>query len=249
MTGAVIATQETNATADDAAGGRLGAYAPWQLLDYLRSGGLTGLVIGLLLGMPLYVTRAMPGMGHDQTASVIETLSFLLVLLATQRISAGDRVGGTYRFYFAKPVAVAAFYGQKFLVVGAGVLLVAAALVVLALLEHVPVSPGGALAAFALVYVLLGGLVFLCSAVTRFDWTVAVALWAAAFLLRAIFGTHGWPLWPLRILPPVEALALARGAVFAGVLPATSDLAWVLGYGIGAFVLGLLVLSRRPLAS
>lgn len=231
------------------------AYARWQVLDYLRSGGLTGILIGLLLGIPLYMTRdAAVALGladgfRREVISVTGTLGFLLVLLAVQRMSAGDRAAGTYRFYFSKAVRVPAFYAQKYLVVGAGVLLVAIALWVIAAVADVRVPAGALLAYFAVLYVALGGVVFLSSALTRRDWVLAVGLWVAAQLLRGISGARGWPLWPLRVLPPVEALGAIQTALFAGIAPAAADFAWAIGYGLAALLLGLVILARRPLAS
>jgi len=234
---------------------RIIRYAPWQLLDYLVPTGLTAIAIGMFLGLPLYMMTqgGVSLAGNDPAASmeatVAGTLAFLLVLLAVQRLVAGDRTAGYSRFYFAKPVSPVAFYLQKLVMHGVGLLLVTGVLWLLAAMAGVTIHGWALLASVALAYVTLGGLAFLCSTVTRFDWTVVVVVWLAAALMRVLFFTHGLPLWPLRLLPPTQELDLARVALFSGATPPVAAIAWPLGYGVVATLLGLVILSRRPLAS
>ena len=234
--------------------GRLTAYARWQLLDYAVPMGITSIAIGILLGMPLFLASSGGDVGPGVDITLLEqsaagTLAFLAVLLATQRMVAGDRIAGYYRFYFSKPVHVVAFYAQKFAVYGIGVLLAGCVLWLLARLSGTHIDGLALLGYFAVAYVALGGLALLCSVLFRFDWTIVVALWLASSVLHVVAAFRGWPLWPLRVLPPVGELDIVRGALFAGQMPDTAALLWVVGYGVAAIALALAALTRRSLAA
>jgi hypothetical protein len=240
---------------------RLGRYAVWHLYDYLRDKGIaTAITVGLigyLNQVPLTRARdfgVAPSLA-DQLADQafvgsMRYLAFLGVLFATNGLVADDRRYGYYRLLFAKPVNVVSYYAAKFLVYGAGFLVVAAALLGAYAAVVEPFFPPTFLPALALIYVALGGIGFLLSAAFRFDWlSLAVVIGGSEVLWLLFRESGGWRAALLKLLPPVHLLDGVYQAVRAeGVLPA-GDLAWLVGYGVACLVLGLVVVRKRALGS
>ncbi len=240
----------------------LTAYSLWQVSDYVTQRGILSFVVGLMVGAPvrfmiagLQRSGAAPERIQSATnqlaAGAAATLGVLIVLLAVQRSVSGDRADGYYRFYFSKPVPVWTFYLQRYVAFGAGLLVMVALLLLVGLLSGVPVHVGGALGYFLILYLAFGGIGFLCSAVTRYDWSALAVIWFGALLLRTMYAqqANGWRHWLAAILPRVELMDGVRGALFDGVAPSTYDVAWLVGYGVVCLVLGLVIIQRRPLAS
>jgi ABC-type transport system involved in multi-copper enzyme maturation permease subunit len=239
---------------------RLARYAWWQAQDYLLERALSTLLIGalLVLNVALQVREVVgdgpPAAATDALAGsvlrlVLGLFAAVATLLSVNGLVSNDRQRGYFRVLFAKPVSVPRYYAQAFLVGGAGMLVVTAVVLALFALVVVPPRPAGALAYTALVYATLGGVGFLCSALFRLDWLALLALWGSAEILhRLSAAARGWREALLWLLPPTEALDRAGDALLAGGAPETSALARALAYGAICFVLGLVVLARRPLA-
>lgn len=247
--------------------GRLPHYGWWQLRDYVINKGIaTALISGLLLfivwsGLPAAEAFALSsGVPWDRSAAIgaafpqfVSNLVLFGVLFATNGIVSEDRKFGYYRFYFSKPVSAVAFYGQKFLVHIAGLMVVALLMlgVHAAVLE--PRYPAAFFPVLAMLAIGLGGIGFLLSAVFTLDWITLLAVYAAAQV--------GWALYEddpgirgvlVRGLPPVHDLMGADG-VFTALAQGTAvpmrPLWWVFLYGLACFFLGLAVISRRKLAT
>ena len=238
-------------------------YSPWILRDYLIQQGLATTIVMLLVGVSAIAPlMAMLGdsfvMGEvpDPTAGQLltrmaGTLSFLGAFFATNGIVAQDRKMGFYRFLFAKPVRPWQYYGVTFLLYGVGLLAVT---VVLALIWGRVARPALSielLAIVTLMYFAYGGLGFLLSAVWRFDWLSLVSVLLVANIARAAWANaEGWRHWVLYLLPPVHR----SDSVFA-MLASTntempwSSIVWLGGYGLICFVLGLVVVHKRPLGT
>lgn len=118
---------------------RLGAYALWQLRDYLLDKGIALAMVMLFvlatayfpLRRELFDAEALERLRPIVVRLYEEFVSWLALLgalFATNGIVSDDRKNGYYRFLFAKPVRVPAFYAQKFAVHLGGYLLVATAL-------------------------------------------------------------------------------------------------------------------------
>lgn len=240
---------------------RLGRYALWHLRDYLRDKGIATLItlalVGYLTHIPIMRGRAQ-GLGgafmdqmEDQAfISALKFLGFVGVLFATNGIVADDRRHGYYRLLFAKPVGVVAYYAQKWAVYGIGLLIVAAVLLGIYGLAVEPFFPGIFLPTFALIYVSLGGIGFLLSAAWRFDWLSLAAVLGLSDLLWLLFRDDGGLAGSLvRLLPPVHLLDGIYRAVREGGGVAVSDVVWLGGYGGACFVVGLVVIRWRPLAT
>lgn len=243
---------------------RLGRYALYQMRDYAIERGLvTALLLALTLGPPLFIVTHEQGPGWGRGAGgaafiarilvdIAVPLSTLAVLFAVNGIASLDRQRGYFRFLFAKPLSVPAYYAQDFAVRFVGVLVVSALSGLTISVGSGGAFPWNLVAYVALVYVLLGSVGFLLSALVQFDGLVLVLVWfvsAIVFQIRA-----SYPRWVpdavVWVVPPVDGLDLARNAWLGGIgaFPA-ADLWWVIGYGAACFVLGLVVLRRRPLAT
>jgi hypothetical protein len=238
-------------------------YAPWILRDYFLQHGPATLIVLLLVGVATiapvmamigdgYVRGQLPNPGAGQLLAVMaDRLAFLGAFFATNGIVANDRKLGHYRFLFSKPVRPWSYYGATFLLYGLGLLVVT---VVLSLIWGWVVRPALSielLLIVALMYVAYGGLGFLLSAAWRFDWLSLVSVILIANLgWWAWANAEGWRRWVLYLLPPVHR----DDSVFA--LLAASDsaipwaaVAWCGGYGLICFVLGLVVVHKRPLGT
>lgn len=239
---------------------RLGAYGAWQLRDFVFERAVAIMMVGLLLVFGTYESLGPGGRtmiaagGHDATlfgaraaAEHLGLMWFIVALIAVHGISANDRTTGRFRLIFAKPVRVARYYAQAFALHGVAFML--CVLVWLATLSRVmPIgreTASNALAILACSYVLVGGVCFLMSALFRFDWVGTVGVFGAAMYLASKFPKASWlgplpPFWRiseqvdnLKTLDPLDAKILL----------------WVVAYGVACFLLGLIILERRPLAT
>jgi hypothetical protein len=244
--------------------GRLAWYALYQLRDYMLEKGIaTAALSALIAAVPIIGFREQYGpewaAGEAGAARVTQLLRVLAVMVASlatvfavNGISAIDRQRGYVRFLFAKPVSVPVYYAQDFVVRMAGMLLVMAILVGLLAVATPGMPPRlGVVALAALVYVLLGGLGFLFSALVRFDGLLLILVWLVADILHQLYGdASGAVRYLLRVLPPIHKLEAAVNAHFGGpTVFSAFDLAWVVGYGLACFAAGLVVLRRRSLAT
>ena len=170
-------------------------------------------------------------------------------LLATAGIVSADFALGHYRTLFARPVSPPLYYLQRWLtggVAGAGRHIGGrASLPRPASAQHLPI--GRVLAQSALFYLLLGGLIFLLSTVTRRDWLIAVLAVAAhggLGLARDPGRSRDRYRGPLlyAVLPPFRLVDVSEP------VPAGGDLLHVLLYGLVLVGGALLVIRLRPLA-
>lgn len=239
---------------------RLGAYGSWQLRDFMFERAAAILIIGLLLVWGVHESigagaveliaaggRGALAFGARGMAQHLGMVWFICALIAVHGISANDRTTGRYRLIFAKPVKVLPYYAQAFVIHGVAYM-VLSLVGVAALSRLLPI--GGQTMTSAIVillcsYVLVGGVAFLFSAIWRFDWVATVGVWGAVLYLASKFRDSPWlgplpPFWRIseqidriRTLDPLE----------------TKPLLWVVAYGVACFLLGLIILKRRPLAT
>lgn len=253
---------------------RLGRYSLWHLRDYLLDKGLgTALVLSLAVLIDWMAYRAMtrppqPGTPPAQRermmqqaaemseqfltmrfGTLVGTLVLVGTLFATNGIISDDRKNGFYRFLFAKPVSVAAFYASKFLMHGIGFLVVTLAFLATYALAFKPHVPALMLPGVALLFVAIGGVGFLLSAAWRWDWLSLIAVYIMAEIAwNQLEDVKGWR-WLAHLFPPVHKLGGVYRAIAADEALPLYDLAWLTGYGLVCFVLGLLVLRYRALAT
>lgn len=238
----------------------LARYAPFQARDYVRERGVPLLLVGALLllmasqgaigpgGVDLRGTRA----GTLFVAAIfLELFAPTAVLIAVNGIVSGDRKHGYYRLLFAKPVAAPLYYAQAWLVSLLGTLV--ATLVVMAgytiFFGTVPIV--GALHFVFLYFILFGGVGFLLSAITEYDWIALGVIWSLAWLLRSwLPASESFPGRVVDVLlPPLQLLTGAAAPLLNGGGIDTFSRIWLTGYGVAAFAIGLVVVRHRPMAS
>ena len=210
---------------------RVGAYALWQLRDYLKDRGVPTIIVAMLSAYLSLSAIFEPGprngvmavlrdrfgtaeavqaawMTHVNFAFLSTTLNALVfvgALFAMNGIVANDRKLGFFRFLFAKPVTPSRYYGQAFLVHWAGFMLVMTLLGVLYGVILSPIVTQRLLVVIALMFVAYSGIAFLLSAAARWDWLSLVAATVAATLLWSRFGASTHPIAKLLyLLPPLH---------------------------------------------
>ncbi|MGH7719136.1 MAG: hypothetical protein ACREON_09870 [Gemmatimonadaceae bacterium] len=241
---------------------RLGRYAWWQLRDYVFERGMPIVIVSsLLLLQAILVVRALARSGAapsivqpralDAFVGAASSIAIVGTLLAVNGVISSDRKNGYFRFLFAKPVSTVAYYAQSYVVNGIGLAATALALLALFAATAYPIFPLEMVAYVAVVYLGFGGIGFLLSALTRFDWVAMGATWLVAQLLRALYPVgQSWQgdLFHT-VLPPLHLLGEIGNRLLHGQPLPVSGMIWLLGWGLGAFLAGLLVLRWRPLAS
>jgi len=234
---------------------RMWAYAWWQCRDFAMSRALVIVAVGILSGWPLVrMIRAIPDANAAGTTMALSawmhTMVLLFVFFAVNGMVARDRTTGTYRFLFAKPVSVPRFYAQVAAVNLLGLLASAGVMYLVALAFGATLPPRFFFAPFVVVGVGMGGLYFLVSVLTKHDVSVTGVLGLVSSLLYGMFGDEtGIRGILVHALPPAHRL-LAFGGVFgtgSAYGYTLHDALWIMGYGVGAFLVGVLLLSRRPL--
>jgi len=238
---------------------RLGRYARWQLRDYCLEKAVPTLVV-VLLAAYLNFTPVLVQFGRPEGDNLpplfavalsrsLYSLALLGTVFAMRGIVADDRGLGYFRFLFAKPVGVAAFYAQKFVVSLVGFLLVSLLLMILHAVLVAPFFPPSLFAVLALLYIGVGGIGFLASALWRFDWVAMGAVLLGAALLWDAWGERGgWRSAATHLLPPVHLIDRVLSALSQGNAVPLLDLGWIATYGLVCFLLALVALRRRPLA-
>ena len=211
---------------------RTGAYALWQLRDYLKDRGVSTIIVGLLTGYLSFesVVRELPfpragdpvsptllarfgsaaavyAFRMDQfnyalLSSTLGALVFVGALFAMNGIVANDRKMGFYRFLFSKPVTPTRYYGQAFLVHWAGFVVVMLLLTGAYGLVIWPVVTRALVVVLALMFLAYAGIAFLLSAAARWDWLSLVAVSLVSVVLWQRFGASAHPVAKLLYLLP-----------------------------------------------
>jgi len=239
--------------------GRLARYSLWQFRDFVIERGIAIFIIAFLWGYVLLepLRRAIgPQWPGDKTSPVwaltlqiSSAMVSLAVLIALNGMVSTDRKAGYYRFLFSKPVNVVAYYAQLFFVYMAGMM---AIMLVLSSLLHM-ILPSFSIANYllytALIYIAMGGIGFFLSVATRYDWLTLAAVWLGARILRDAFGAQdSWRSKAVEVLPPVHKVDQVANSLIGTGRADTSDVLWLIGYGVLFFALGLFILRRGSLA-
>jgi hypothetical protein len=273
-----VATQEVIAQGTGPRrGARLGAYTLWQARDYVMNRGLPTLIIALLLGYlgisSMEVQSKMRGgpspdrilkygsveaaqlvMRHDLStmflSSFLGTFVFLGALFAVNGIVSNDRKLGYYRFLFAKPVMPGAYYGTEFLANSLGFLALTVVLAFVYGLVVEPVLGVPLLVAVGSGFLCYAGLGFALSALSRWDWLSLVAVAGVADLLWTFYAasTNVFVVLLRPLFPPVNRTSGIYAAAANGIALPWHSVLWLAGYGMIAFVAGLVILRQRRLA-
>lgn len=237
-------------------------YVGWMIRDLLVGPGLKMLIIAAVtvwvaIVVTTSVTAGAASVTINGTPAVISDggpifnvhrVGILLVLLATARIVSRDLAAGYYRLLFTKPVHPVAYYLLQWLL--GGVAVVTTILLidgVLAVRLHGAMPGLTVVGRVGLLYLLVGGLVFFLSTLTRFDWIAAVLL---MFAQSGIGTLRSFGFWSTRIwnvvygaLPPFHLVRLQDP------IASHPDLWHAALYGIGLMLAGVAILRWRPLGS
>jgi hypothetical protein len=240
---------------------QLSRYVPWLARDYLTNQGPSTALVILLIAFLSLQGATVSGLEMGSLPSellqrvlrqLVGSLVFLGTFFATNGIIANDRKQGYYKFLFSKPVSPPAYYATTFVVYGVGLLLVTLALLGLWALVVRPMLPLSLFAVVAVMYVAYGGIGFLLSAAWRFDWISLVTVLLLANVGWSLWGESTGPIrWLLHLLPPVHRADQVYDLVLRGAATPIpwSSIAWLGGYGFACFLLGMLVIRRRPLGT
>jgi ABC-type polysaccharide/polyol phosphate export permease len=234
----------------------------WQFRDFFMQHGIGIAVIGLLWGytllaplraamnpqspVPVAVGSPIWGIVLQITSAVVS----VSVLIAMNGIVSSDRKNGYYRFLFAKPINRVLYYAQAFVVYMLGVLLIMGVLSVLLRTILPSFNVYYFILYAALVYIAMGGIGFFLSVATRYDWLSLAAVWLGSRMLRAIYSgpRAGWKGKLVEILPPVHRLDDVANSLIGTGSAQSSDVVWLVGYGLLCFALGLVLLRYGSLA-
>jgi hypothetical protein len=224
-------------------------YLGWMARDVLLGTGLIMLAVAGLVafGMSRMSTDVVDAESAQAMLRGILSQSLLpLTLVATGRIVSGDLANGYYRSYFARPVAPPFFYLQRWLLGGVA-LLAYVPLAALAVSIRAPGLTAGPehFRRAGLVYLLVGGTVFLLSTVTSRDWLGAALLYVMQAILNMLhtneIGLGAAARFVYRLLPPFHIAGLAA--------PSAGELRHAVGYGVLLVLAALAALRWRPLGS
>ena len=242
--------------------GRLSRYAPFQLMDYMVERGLVTIGMGALLGWMLVLGRSQASSDwaageHGLMAiraffvSTFGLFAWFGTLTAVNGIISSDRTKGTFRFLFAKPVSVLGYYSQAWLVHGVGLLIIVTALMGIFAVAVRPFFPPALLVYVAVTYVMLGGVGFLLSSITKRDGTLLVVFWVLSLVLRTKYaGQEGFMASLVKTLtPPANEMSPFLFAILQGASVEMSTIYSAVGYGVVCFILGLVVLRFRPMTT
>jgi hypothetical protein len=249
----------------------------WQLRDYVMNRGLPTIIIALLLGYlgissmtvrmhawegpsPDMVARygslaaAQLAMRHELSMTFLSgflgTFVFLGALFAVNGIVSNDRKLGFYRFLFAKPVTPGAYYGREFLVNASAFMAITLVMALVYGRVVEPILHLPLIVAVASGFLCYGGLGFALSALSRWDWISLVAVAGAADILWTFYGASTNPIIILLrpLFPPVNRTSAIYSAAASGMALPWHSILWLAGYGMIAFVAGLVILRQRRLA-
>ena len=241
--------------------GRLARYAPIQLSDYAIERGAVTLLLGILIGwtMVLPVTKVIARATDPESVRLVLQQFFLqtfglycwfATITAVNGIVSNDRQKGTFRFLFSKPIGAMHYYGQAWLLHGLGVVVVVSLLLGIFSVSVQPFFPPRLLIYILVYYVLLGGIGFLFSAITRRDAAALVIFWLMSLVVHARFDDQSGVVARLMtiIVPPSHKTTPMLVAILSGQPLDMAGVWWAVGYGLLCFIAGLAVIRIRPMA-
>lgn len=210
------------------------------------------LLVGIVMLLPMLIgpipTKGWTDADFVQAlAQHLTNVAPLLTLVAMYGVIGADIRQGHYRFLFAKPLSPAAYYLCAFVAATVSFAVVQLVTVgIFGLFIHPAWSTAGLLDAL-LAFVVLGGVIFALSRLTRLDWLIGFLIVAVSGLLRRLYPAHQ----SLRgdilnvVLPPSgpKTFFPAHHPVAWGAI------AWAGGYAAVCVAVGLVLVRRLPLGS
>lgn len=226
-------------------------YLGWMARDVALGPGLAYLAIAALFAFLSSQGEAAATAESARRAlqQIVSQFAWIIVLVGTAAMVSGDVSRGFYRAHFSEPVSPAGYYLQRWLVGGAAVAAFVP-LVGLGLLVTTGFFPfqAAVLVRLMLLYLLLGGLVFLLSTLLRADWLIGLLLFILQTVLTELTrqgAATGRTVQLLaQVLPPFQLGSPARPG-----MPAGLELAQALLYGGAMVVAAVAILTVRPMGS
>ena len=225
-------------------------YAAWMIRDLALGPGIWMAVLTAVAALVLSKIEVSGPVGDIAQGVCLEALnwtSITLTLLATGGLVRADFAIGHQRTLFAKPLSPPLYYLQRWLI-GAVAMFIGSTVVAQTIASRFGLAllGPGFFARLALLYLVIGGLVFLMSTLVRGDWLAVAALlaWQALVGMARGMGMERGPIGVVLdlILPPRPLLRLGDP------LPDGAALVQVLVYGSVVLLGALAVLRWRPLA-
>ena len=214
-------------------------YAAWLLRDMAR-GPLLFPAAVLAAALLVPAVNAPAELVGRVFPYLLEASGFLTVLALTRGMVNKDLRRGYYRVLFSRPVAPGGYYLLRWLLGGAALILFAALLTGLTAWKYGVGLPLPHYAAqLCLLYLALGGLVFLLSALLPADAGPALALCGLSAYYHGAASPPFWLKAAGWLLPPLNLCRLTAGG--ANPLPAVI-------YGACAVAGAVMILQRRNFA-
>jgi hypothetical protein len=248
---------------------QLGRYALWQLGDF---GFNVAIITLLLFGLIGFMGLAQIHMAVEMSTRigkefpVVQKLSIFKDLFATYAMVAPlialsgfisqDRAGGFTRFLFSKPLSPERYYVQAFLVRLVGFVAVGCLLVTAWSLKEPPTVSLRLIADMALMFLSVGGIVLLMSALSKYDGLLVIVFLLIAEIVRETWEKRDGIRHAVTYLfPPFNhvgelhlwAVGLTSGGSIGATPFPTKWVLWNLGYGLACAILGLYLLRKIPL--
>lgn len=221
-------------------------YARWMIRDLALAQFALVVAIAVLTGIVLTQVSPSPTAtdGPMIITQMLNSLGWIIVLTCVGGIVATDRTQGFYRTAFSRPVSPVGYYLQRWVLGGVVVALVVPVLG-LGIMAAVGrfAMPWDLAGSLLLLYLLLGGLCFLFSTLTRLDWLFAISVMIMQNILHQLRSRGLSPFWRTleSLLPPFHL------ADYRSPLPTGTGLLHILLYGAGVLALALAILRWRPL--
>lgn len=242
--------------------GRLAAYLKYQFQDFLMLRAGLPTVLVAMFGYMLWkgANRAIdwntPN-GAQFANQLFRNMASVFIMMGSflgiARIVADDRSNGYFRFLFSKPVSIERFYLQQWFLYGVGFVGVIGLLGYWLQAFTAPLPIPALMTVMGLTWILVGGVGFLISAVTNVDAVMLVVLYVTSTVLHSLKDMPGSPMWPwlrqvTRFALPTHKLDFIRDQLYAGAPMPWTHAYHVIGYGVIAVVLALVVLRRTSFA-
>ena len=222
-------------------------YIGWQIWDRTGPRLLVSLTIVAAICLPLHFAMKDRPPPPEQLTAVMRALyqqfAAIAVVVFFHGIVSEDRTKGYFRFYLAKPASPLWLYGQAFVLAVLGMLTFSVGFLAIFSFAVLPAWEWQVVLYGLGLSLLLGGLIFCFSPLSRHDWLWMIIAIVTASVLRGRFpaaGTNGSTFGRVveAVLPPNQLLFEPLTA---------RQWAWLGGWGLGLFVIGLLILRWRPL--
>lgn len=233
-------------------------YAWWQLRDHLMGAGRVVVLAAVLVGVLLWRIRVSnPSVADGGLAAMtgfLGSMGWPLVLLATTGIISTDRIEGYNRALFSAPVSPVRYYLQRWLIGGAVVATLPAALAVALWAAFGNwIDPWPSTQVLLLLYLLLGALVFCWSSFGRRDWAIGLSIYLGQGALTSAQAAE-FPLPEIlfqinRLLPPFHMISFGTPQQPGVQLPVGAEWLHFVGYAVALLLLGVAVLRWRPMGS